>query len=280
MHDFFKKQAANEEDEKRSIYVMNVSEKEEISTTPEAELRQEPDAYQSQNELGKYEFYTGIDKEEDKDMEKWDRAETRKEKIVEKHEKNQAGIPTVPTGTNEICSSVQGGRFEREFCNQEYKLDTNEFLKVTYPMDKLSFIPNNRVFGKGLESEIRDCKIYMRKGQEIYTYNLDNYDQTKPFNEIPQDVLFIIIGDAEYIFIAAKAEGEEKSIYWLPKDVVVAIYIETKLYKRLNHFYAYAVKDGLDDSCNVNADPRVGKDMYGKFAVAVESDLERSGLGQ
>ena len=123
MYDFFKEQAANEEDEKRSVYAMDVSEKEEISTTPEAELRQEPDAYQSQNELGKYEFYTGIDKEEDKDMEKWDRAETRKEKIVEKHEKNQPGILTIPTGTSGICSSVQGGRFEREFCNQENKLD-------------------------------------------------------------------------------------------------------------------------------------------------------------
>ena len=56
-------------------------------------------------------------------MEKWDRAETRKEKIVEKHEKNQPGILTIPTGTSGICSSVQGGRFEREFCNQENKLD-------------------------------------------------------------------------------------------------------------------------------------------------------------
>ena len=114
MYDFFKEQAANEEDEKRSVYAMDVSEKEEISTTPEAELRQESNAYQSQNELGKYEFYTGIDKEEDKDMEKWDRAETRKEK---------PGILTIPTGTSGICSSVQGGRFEREFCNQENKLD-------------------------------------------------------------------------------------------------------------------------------------------------------------
>lgn len=182
-------------------------------------------------------------------------------------------------GTKRAYLAEQAKSFDQRFCIPQQEHDVCKFLQKVSFADKLVFIPDGKILGKGINTTIRECKIFIRQGEDVYTYHLD--DETRLFNAIPQDVIFIIVGDAD-LYIAVGPEGENKSVYRLPEDVVLAAFIETNKYKRLHYFYAYAVRDTMRDYCicNVSSDSRVGMDMYRIFATVVESDLERSGLGQ
>lgn len=199
---------------------------------------------------------------------------------LKEQETKKEEIASVPIGTTGICLPTRRRGFKQRFCIPENEHDVRQFLINVSLKDKLVLVPSDKILGKGISSTVRDCKIFIRQGGEIYTYHIDNADGAEPFNVIPPDTIFIILGEAEQIFIAVGDEGEDKSVYSLPEDVVVAIYVETKLYHRKNHYYAYAVKGILQDACNMNADPLVGVDMFRIFATSIETDLERRGAGR
>lgn len=121
----------------------------------------------------------------------------------------------------------------------------------------------------------------MQQGGEVCTYNIINNDKTRPFRKIPKDMMFVVIDETSELFIITINENSEGEVYKLADDIIFAAYIESELYAKLNRYYICVAKEEKDFCrCNVSPDPKIGRELLQNFATIVESDLERSGLGQ
>lgn len=236
-----------------------------------------------------------------------DQAENEKERMAREHEAEVPNVSQQSTHVHRPWDLIERGMdryrladatsetdlpaqildFKQRFCRPEHKFDTERFFIEKFFRDKLIVQPGGVVVGKGLQIMMRDCKIYIEQEKEVYTFNIQNKDEpeeARRLHMIPQDILFIIIGEAKEIFVLNVDREKDGGcdVYRLPEDVVTTIYIETDLYQKLNHFYGCVVKTPSEHSCicHVTSNPKVGKYMYRSFVTAVESNQERRGLGQ
>lgn len=135
--------------------------------------------------------------------------------------------------------------------------------------------PGRRVVGKGLDTKLRECYIYMSLGNDRYTFNLGEDGENRGvFHKIPENMKLVIIENGKKVFAAFTECGDETLIYRLNEDMCMDIYFQTVPYKgRYNLYYGYISTEPRYGFyvCNINCDPQAGETFFRSFARTVNT---------
>lgn len=168
--------------------------------------------------------------------------------------------------------------FRRDLCIDPTELAI--FSEKYCWSDFLIIDPGRRVMGKGLNDELRDCHIYISRGDARYTFDLGEEGDNKDiFHKIPENMKLVIIGDGKKVFAALPEYDDEMLIYKLGNDVGIELYFETDLYKgKFNLFYGYIWREPrcCYGSCVITGDPRIGETLFKSFARTVNTGREEA----
>lgn len=164
--------------------------------------------------------------------------------------------------------------FRSKICTRE--VDMRNLLDKGFAADKLVLVPNFKVAGKGIDRELDFCSIFIQFGNRKYVCNFLP-DSSEEYSDIPQDAMFIVIGEADAVYVILKNEVGKNSAYLLEDDAIVAIYFQTKQDRLGSRFYGCAIRDRELDFCRswVTVDPLAMKFLFRVFIETTK--IERDG---
>lgn len=174
-------------------------------------------------------------------------------------------------------SVVPENGFRDEICTHE--VDLNRLVVKAFKTDKLVLVPNDRVAGKNVDRELDFCTVFVQSGNRKYACNLSPDSQQGKYGDIPPDAMFVVIGEADAVYIILKNEDGTNTAYHIAEDDIVAIYFQTKQDRFGSRIYGCAVRDLELGFCHcwVTADPSAVKYLFRVFIETTRIDRDRGG---
>lgn len=169
-------------------------------------------------------------------------------------------------------NDVPESDFKARFCTEQ--ISQKKLYKSSCFADQLTLVPfTKRALGMGMDLDMGTCLICLRKDGVKYLLDINgDSSQVEGFEQIPANMIFVFVHDAEKAFVILQNSEGESEIYELDEDSEISVYLETEPYKKRNRFYACVLRQKGKGVCmtNVTTNPRTGE----LFCRLVASEIE------